>query len=135
MTRIAAPWIDSPLEVLPRTRTLLAESRHRIAVNRRQLNPWWALTGGSDAFRNGDLRLSVRDRLQCGVLVPAPSQVWAGRGTGNTCAICTNVISADEVENEVAIRGGGVAVRLWVHSQCLSLWQSESKALETSGRI
>lgn len=135
MTPIVAPWIDSPLEVLPRTRALLVETRHRIAVNRRQLNPWWALTGGSDAFRNGDLRLSVRDRLRRGVLVPAPIQVWAGRGTGNICAVCTNVISSDEIENEAAIRGGGVAVRLWVHSQCLSLWQSESKALEASSRI
>jgi len=78
MTPIAAPWIDSPLEVLPRTRALLVETRHRIAVNRRQLNPWWTLTGGSDAFRNGELRLSSQAACRL-TPPPAPPEVEVPR--------------------------------------------------------
>ena len=64
--------------------------------------------------RRWDLRLSVRDRLRRGILVPAPSQVWAGMETGSICTICGKVISPDEVENEVVV----------------DIWRSESYARE-----
>ena len=82
---------------------------------------------------DGDLRVSVRDRLRRGVLVLAPRQVWAGKGTGNTCVICAKTISADEVENEVIIRGSGVALKLCAHLPCLNIWRSESEMFETNG--
>ena len=133
MTLIAVPWINSSEEVLAVSRALLAETRHRIAVNRRWLNPWWALTGSSGGA-DGELVLSVRDRLERGILLPAPSQVWAGKGTGTTCVICTKGIEAHQVENEVVIGADGVTVKLWAHLPCLNIWQSESKAVETNSR-
>jgi len=116
-----------------RSRALLARTRHIIAVNHRRLNPWWGLSGSSETDGDRDLRMSVRDRLERGVLVPAPNQVWAGKGTGKTCAICAKSIAPDEIENEIDIRGGGVAVKLWAHQPCLAIWHSESNAFEVSG--
>ena len=126
MTLIAIPWINSSQELLARTHTLLAGARYRISVNRRRLNPWWALTGSS-GDGDGELALSVRDRLERGILVPAPRQVWAGKGTGNMCVICTKAIEADQVENEVDIRVDGIVINLWAHLPCLNIWQIESQ--------
>src|SRR5215467_10580916 len=46
--------------------TLLAETRHRMAVNCRLLDPWWTLSGGADEDGAGKLILSVHDRLERG---------------------------------------------------------------------
>jgi len=56
-----------------------------------------------------------------------------GKGTGNTCLICAKTISADEVENEVVIRGSGVALKLCAHLPCLNIWRSESEMFEANG--
>jgi len=81
------------------------------------------VSGGSGVDdRGGLLLLSVRSRLERGVLV-LRHRVWAGKGTGQICAVCEQTIHADEVENEVAINGGGVTVKLYAHAVCLSIWQ------------
>jgi len=103
-------------------RRLLAGSRLLIARSRRLLNPAQSLSGAS----NGpDLRVTVRERLASGWLFPAPSKVWAGRGTGHVCIICEISIAASEVENEVV---GPTTV--WSHLPCYSIWRKESQTYE-----
>jgi len=103
-------------------RRLLAGSRLLIARSRRLLNPAQHISGAS----NGpDLRVTVRERLASGWLFPAPSKVWAGRGTGHVCIICEVSIAASEVENEVV---GPTTV--WSHLPCYSIWREESQTYE-----
>ena len=117
---------ESTRALVVTTRSRLAETRSLVAVNRRRLNPWWALSGGSDDAE-GALLQSVLDRLHRRALLPAPGRVWAGMGTGQTCVVCTRTIQADEVENEIAINGGGIAVKLWAHIGCLATWRRASE--------
>jgi len=103
-------------------RRLLAGSRLFIARSRRLLNPAQSISGAS----NGPaLRVTVRERLASGWLFPAPSKVWAGRGTGHVCIICEISIAASEVENEVV---GPTTV--WSHLPCYSIWREESQTYE-----
>jgi len=114
-------------ELLAQTRARLGDTRTLIALNRRWLNPWWGLSGSSEHDGEGALLQSVLDRLQRGVLVPVPPRVGAAKGTGQICSICGQTIYPDEVENEVAINGGGVTVRLWAHTGCLAIWRRASE--------
>src|SRR5215470_8697192 len=119
--------IATSREAVARTRARLDETRTIIAVNRRLLNPWWSLSGGSDYDVDGTLLQSVLDRLHRGVRILAPSKVWAGRGTGRTCIVCTRTTAPEQVENEIAIYGGGVTVRLWAHLSCFNVWRHASE--------
>jgi hypothetical protein len=89
-------------------------------ASRRQLNPWWGISGSSDHKFEDAFLQSVLDRLERGVLLPAPSRLWAGKGTGQTCVICTQIIYSDEVENEIVIGSGVDTVKLWAHLACLA---------------
>ncbi len=130
-----AAWVTSSREAAVQSRALLRETHSLIARNRRRMNPWWGVSGSSDPNGDDDLRLSVRDRLQRGILPPAPRQVWAGKGTGTTCAICAITIGPDQVENEIAIRSNGTVVTLWAHLHCLEIWWREVETLpEANGR-
>lgn len=123
----AAERLTCSRELAAQTRARLGDTWNLIALSRRWLNPWWGLSGSSDHHAEGALLQSVLDRLQRGVLVPLPPRVGAGKGTGQTCSICTQAIYPDEVENEVAINEGGVTVRLWTHTGCLALWRRASE--------
>jgi len=123
--------IESSRYLISRNRAMIAATRQLIACNRRRLNPWWGFSGGSDEQNPVDeLRLSVRQRLVQGDLVPAPRRVWAGRGTGQRCVVCAREILASEVENEISVRSNGLEVTLWAHLPCLRVWRDESDALE-----
>jgi len=129
---VAALTVDRTLELAAHTRQIFDKTCSLIAINRRRLNPWCAVSGGSqDGAEDGDreaaLFHSIRTRLESGVLIPAPNQVWAGYGTGKTCTICTQKIQSDEVENEMNVHGGGVTVKLWAHLGCLKLWRTASR--------
>jgi len=125
--------IESSRDLIARNRAIIAATRQLIASNRRRLNPWWEFSGGSDGRDPLDeLRLSIRQRLALGDLVPAPRRVWAGRGTGQRCVVCARNIPASEVENEISVRADGHEVRLWAHLSCLRIWRDESDALERS---
>ena len=126
MPLMTAPWIESSQDVVTRTRTLLVDARKRIAISRRLLNPWWTLSGGADEDRDSQLISSVRNRLEQGVLDPAPQDVLAGNGTGRTCIVCAKVISPDEIENEVVVRTNGIVVTLRAHLPCYNIWRWES---------
>ena len=114
---------------------LLTTSRSLIAANRRGLNPYWGVSGGSeDDDRGGPLLLSVRSRLERGILLPAAHQVWAGYGTGKICVICTQKIYPDEVENETIVREGDVEIKLWAHLPCFNVWRWASRVFEAQHR-
>jgi len=113
----------------------LTTSRSLIAANRRRLNPYCGVSGGSeDDDRGGPLLLSVRSRLERGVLLPAPHQVWVGYGTGKICVICTQKIYPDEVENETTVREGDVEIKLWAHLPCFNVWRWASRVFEAQHR-
>lgn len=115
--------------------SLLATSRPFIAANRRRLNPRWAISGSSDDNGHGGaLLLSVRSRLERGVLIPAPHQVRAGHGTGKTCVICTQKIYPDEVQNETTVREGDGEITLWAHLSCFNVWRWASRVFEAERR-
>jgi len=70
--------VEQSMALSHESRQLLRKSRSIIAVNRRCLNPYWGISGSSeDDDRGGALLLSVRSRLERGVLIPAPHQMWA----------------------------------------------------------
>jgi len=126
-----AAWITSSRETATQTHALLGKTRSLIALNRRLLNPWWGISGSSDGDAQGEGLLSVLARLEHGTLVPAPHEVRAGKGTGQTCIICTKKIHSDEVENEAVVRGGGGAVTFWAHFGCLNIWLRATWLYET----
>ena len=123
----AAARIACSRDLVSQTRARLGDTRTLIALNRRWLNPWWGLSGSSEHDAEGALLQSILDRLQRGALVPVPPRVWAGKGTRQICSICSQTIYPDEVENEVAMNGAGVTVRLWAHTGCLAIWRRASE--------
>jgi hypothetical protein len=56
----------------------------------------------------------------------APERLWAGPGTGDTCAVCTERIAAEETEFEVDLSSGPT---LRLHRRCYTLWLDECGAL------
>ena len=103
--------VEQSMTLSHESRRLVRKAHSIIAVNRRCLNPYWGISGSSeDDDRGGALLLSVRSRLERGVLVPAPHQMWAGHGTGKTCVVCTQKIYPDEVENEISVRNGDAEI-------------------------
>ena len=133
MTPITA-WVTTSRELVAQSRTRLGKTRTLIALNRRLLNPWWGISGSSDHEAEGAAFQSVLDRLQRGFLFPAPLKAWAGKGTGQSCAVCTQVIHADEVENEVVINGYSVTVRLWAHARCFTIWRRATEVYREQQR-
>ena len=114
---------------------LLTMSHSLIVASRRRLNPYWSLSGGSeDDDCGGALLLSVRSRLERGILIPAPHQMWAGHGTGKTCVVCAQKIYPDEVENEISAREGDVEIKLWAHLPWFNVWRWASRVFEAEQR-
>ena len=127
--------VEQSMALSHESRQLLRKSRSIIAVNRRCLNPYWGISGSSeDDDCGGALLLSVRSRLERGVLIPAPHQMWAGHGTGKTCVVCTQKIYPDEVENEISVRNGDAEIKLWAHLPCFNIWRWASRAFEAEHR-
>lgn len=122
--------LDSVPTMLEQTRAsinsncaMAAASRYRIAASRRRLNPWFALTGGSDT---DGLRAMVRARLATGALFPLEStRAWASYGEDNPCAVCRELISRAQVEYEVSSAIVDATVR--THLRCYMVWKEESR--------
>jgi hypothetical protein len=67
----------------------------------------------------------VRERLTSGRLPRAiPETVYAGRGTSMRCAACSQPITPQQIEYEVAISGTKPLV---FHMQCHSVWLAECR--------
>jgi len=72
-----------------------------------------------------DLKALVADRIGRRLLpVHGRETVWAGRGSGEPCALCDRTIPTTEIEYELdapSPRATNGVVRL--HLQCHALWQ------------
>jgi hypothetical protein len=88
------------------------------------------ISGSSDHKFEDALLQSVLDRLEQGVLLSAPSRLWAGKGTGQKCVTCTQTIYSDEVENEIVINSGDDTVKLWAHLACLAVRRRATEVYE-----
>ena len=64
----------------------------------------------------------VADKIRSGTLPlpPAPPQEYfAGKGTGQRCDVCEQLITADQLEYETDIAGR----TLRFHEKCLDMWR------------
>jgi hypothetical protein len=73
-----------------------------------------------------ELRPIARDRIATGQLPrETPARLWAGRGTGQLCALCDKPIQRNEVEYDVE-RHIDEGVQMFpFHVDCESVWQLE----------
>jgi hypothetical protein len=76
------------------------------------------------AIRARIRRLNETGQIPC---EDPPERLWAGPGTGDTCAVCTAQVAPDETEFEVDLSSG---VTLRVHRRCYTLWLEECGALD-----
>ena len=74
------------------------------------------------------LRARIRHLHDSGVIPcdDVPARMWAGPGTGDTCAVCTEHIAREETEFEVELSSGAT---LRLHRRCYMLWVDECGAL------
>jgi hypothetical protein len=75
------------------------------------------------------LRARIRQLNETGEIPcdEPPERLWAGPGTGDTCAVCTDRISPEETEFEVDLPSD---VTLRLHRRCYTLWLDECGALD-----
>ena len=70
-------------------------------------------------------RALVRERLVSGRLPRVvPETVYAGRGTSTRCAVCSQPITPQQIEYEIAVSG---AQPLVFHMQCHDVWLTECR--------
>ena len=131
MTPVAIPWTESSLKLVARADALVKQTRSLIVVNRSRLNKWWEVSGSSDDDADGTLLKSALERLHREVLAPAPARVWAGKGTGQTCAVCAQTINPDEVENEIAINDWRCRGHCLGAPGSLNVWRRATRALKS----
>jgi hypothetical protein len=83
------------------------------------MEPRRAIAGGSGRQSpQDDLILRVRALIEAGALPATNSRrVWAGKGDGSPCRICTNPISSEQFGFELD------GVRL--HRYCYAIWLQE----------
>lgn len=75
----------------------------------------------------------VRDAIRTGKIPDrSPERTWGGRGCGASCAICDQLISADELEFELQFPKGsrGEPADYYVHQGCFLAWESELRNRE-----
>jgi hypothetical protein len=63
-----------------------------------------------------------------------PDRIWGGHGTGTTCTVCHEGISADENQLEIEFDhvGGPGLVRFYIHPRCFAAWELErTKSAQT----
>jgi hypothetical protein len=77
------------------------------------------------------VRARIRLLNETGVIPcdETPDRLWAGPGTGDTCAVCTEHISPTETEFEVDLSSG---VTLRLHRRCYMLWLDECGTLNAT---
>jgi hypothetical protein len=124
MSDVSSTLLEHTRMCIRENRLLLTASRYRIASARRCLNPWFALSGGSD----GDgLRAMIRARIATGALFPIHgTRAWASYGDDDPCIVCKEPITRAQVEYEVLSASAEVTVR--AHLRCYMVWKDESQA-------
>jgi hypothetical protein len=88
------------------------------------------------------LRDKIREAIKTGKLPGQhPVRTWGGRGSGEPCAICGELIRPNESELEVEYGGAGNGGRngngnghtnLHLHVGCCSAWEAERRALSAA---
>ena len=116
--------VDSTRALTAETYRRLAATRRLIERNRRCLNPWWGLSGSSDG---PNVRRIVIHRLSRGSLPAAPTELWAGNGTGRICIVCDQMITPMQLEAQLIDDRGGVTVKIWAHMLCYDIWRYETR--------
>jgi|GEM_PF-2790415 len=69
-----------------------------------------------------DLATLIADKIRSGALpLPPepPAKYFAGKGTGQSCAVCEQAITDEELEYELDIDGR----TLCFHDKCLDMWR------------
>jgi hypothetical protein len=69
-----------------------------------------------------DLATLVADKIRSGVLPPPPEpteKYFAGKGTGQLCAVCEQAITTEHLEYELDIGRR----TLHFHEKCLDMWR------------
>jgi hypothetical protein len=77
------------------------------------------------------LRQKARDAIMAGRLPTyRPTGVWGGPGTGNSCAVCAQAITADGLgfELEFAEEDTGQPEIRNVHLWCFAAWEFECRS-------
>ena len=75
------------------------------------------------AIEDSTLRLLIRAKLADGRLQQrAIPRVWGGPGNGETCAVCEEPISKEELE---IVGQSGEDQTVYFHVHCFSAWSSE----------
>ena len=83
------------------------------------------------------LRRLARDAVHEQRLPPRrPDRMWGGPGNGQRCAICTGVLTPDEMGFDLEFAGngpGGSPVNYPVHVRCFAAWEFERDSSGTPG--
>jgi hypothetical protein len=82
-----------------------------------------AMTARQGSMKLAQILALAQERIRSGQLPSSlPSNIWAGHGDGQRCAVCDQVISSSERQYEFALPtpGGRSAYRL--HFSCHQAW-------------
>ncbi len=62
-------------------------------------------------------------------------RVWGGGGSGQSCAVCGDVVDRGDVELELQFTStrGAVATHYHVHAQCFAAWELERRNAGLNG--
>ena len=93
---------------------------------------------GADSWEHrsdGDaLRELAREAIRSGRLPSRRAHdAWGGPGNGGRCAICSELVTADQLELEVEFlgNGGGEGSQTYhLHPRCLAAWEIELRRLD-----
>jgi len=131
VVRAALDGIDQSKGCVEANRSLLSETRYRIASSRRWLNRAFAISGASSEDL---LRHSLRYRLAAGELARIHQrQSWAGRAEIEaSCAVCRRPIEPGAPEYEVRDDASSV---LHAHAACYFMWRLESFAMASRNEL
>ena len=130
-----ASLMDRSLTLCASNRTLIEDTRVRIALGRRILAGWFGIGGASDTAIPGrvprwppdELRHLTRDKIRCGVLFKLRDEKhFAGPANGQVCEVCAQEIHSG---NECEIRGPRGFV--YAHLLCHRLWYLESMIMRS----
>lgn len=81
------------------------------------------------------LRERARELIREGRLPDkAPARVWGGPGSGLPCALCGEIVPANEVEYETEGTAGGAIQVLHFHFVCHAAWQLECLRADLTDR-
>jgi hypothetical protein len=83
------------------------------------------------------LREHARNSIQSGS-VPgrSPDAVWGGPGAGASCAVCSVIVTPEDVEMEIEFSrdDGRGADTYHLHSRCFAAWELERLSLDLARR-